>query len=80
MKLRLFLFAALVFLCVSCIQETKSYMYDDQISTLESIPGSCTTYAIQNGDKVLFGNNEDYENPLTYYWVVPSTEDGYGGI
>ncbi len=44
------------------------------------MPGSCTSFAVQMGDEVLFGNNEDYENPITYYWVIPSTDVGYGGI
>jgi len=44
------------------------------------MPGSCTTFAVQRGDQVLFANNEDYENPMTYTWVVPSSEDGYGGV
>lgn len=46
----------------------------------EAIPGSCTTFAAQMDDTVLFGNNEDYSNPITYLWVVPSSEEGYGGV
>jgi hypothetical protein len=45
-----------------------------------SIPGSCTTFVAQTNDKVLFGNNEDFNNPDTYLWVVPSSDDGYGGV
>jgi hypothetical protein len=45
-----------------------------------SIPGSCTTFVAQTNDKVLFGNNEDFNNPNTYLWVVPSSDDGYGGV
>ena len=43
-------------------------------------PGACTTFLAHLGDTSLFGNNEDYSNPHTLVWVVPSTEDSYGGI
>lgn len=44
------------------------------------IPGSCTIFTASYGEKVLFGNNEDYTNPKTYYWVSPSSEGNYGGV
>lgn len=44
------------------------------------IPGSCTIFTVSMGDVVLFGNNEDYINPKTYYWTVPSKEGQYGGV
>jgi len=35
-------------------------------------PVSCTIFTAAYGGTVLFGNNEDYINPNTYYWVAPS--------
>ena len=46
----------------------------------DSIPGSCTIFTASYGEKVLFGNNEDYTNPKTYYWVEPRSEGNYGGV
>jgi len=44
------------------------------------VPGSCTIFAASFGNTVLYGNNEDYNNPNTYYWVRPSGEGTYGGL
>jgi len=41
---------------------------------------SCTIFAASFGDTVLFGNNEDYTNPETYYWINPPDEENYGGL
>ena len=49
-------------------------------SVTESVPGSCTIFAASFGDTVLYGNNEDYNIPDTYYWVRPSEKDSYGGV
>jgi len=49
-----------------------------QTPAAPTMPVSCTTFAVQQGNQVLFGNNEDYENPVTLMWVVPSSEAGYG--
>jgi len=43
-------------------------------------PVSCTIITASQGDTVLFGNNEDWSNPETYYWVIPATDGRYGGI
>jgi len=43
-------------------------------------PHSCTIFTISMGERVFFGNNEDYTNPETYYWVVPPREGKYGGV
>ncbi|MBW2646543.1 MAG: hypothetical protein JRE23_10250, partial [Deltaproteobacteria bacterium] len=43
-------------------------------------PVSCTIFTASYGDTVLFGNNEDWINPNTYYWVVPSKDGGYGVV
>jgi len=44
------------------------------------VPESCTIFTSSYGDTVLFGNNEDWINPNTYYWVVPSSGGNYGAI
>lgn len=42
------------------------------------IPGSCTIFFISYDGIVFFGNNEDWKNPNTYYWIQPSTDSTYG--
>ncbi|MHC4566848.1 MAG: hypothetical protein ACYTE3_13970, partial [Planctomycetota bacterium] len=37
-----------------------------------AVLGSCTIFTVSQGEKVLFGNNEDYANSKTFYWVVPA--------
>jgi len=51
------------------------------LSTLSS-PGvlACTIFTASQEDIVLFGNNEDYSNPNTYIWVIPPTNETYGGV
>jgi len=44
------------------------------------IANACTIFTVSRGDVVLFGNNEDYTNPKTHYWVIPSKEGKYGGV
>ena len=44
----------------------------------EPVPGSCTIFSASFGDKVLFGNNEDYNNPNTFYWTEPADDENYG--
>ncbi len=46
----------------------------------ELVPGSCTIFAASVGNTALYGNNEDYNNPKTYYWVRPSGKNIYGGV
>ncbi len=41
---------------------------------------ACTIFTASHGDVILFGNNEDYTNPKTHYWVIPSDEGKYGGV
>ena len=43
-------------------------------------PESCTIFTASYGDTVLFGNNEDWINPNTYYWTVPSSGRDYGVV
>jgi penicillin V acylase-like amidase (Ntn superfamily) len=50
------------------------------ISINASVAEACTSLTATQDDIVLFGNNEDYSNPNTYYWVVPSQNGTYGGV
>jgi len=50
------------------------------VSQSDTISRSCTVFAAAYGDTVLFGNNEDYVNPNTYYWIIPSSDGNYGGV
>jgi len=47
---------------------------------VDPVPGSCTIFSASVGDKVLFGNNEDYYKPKTYLWTDPATDENYGCV
>jgi hypothetical protein len=49
-------------------------------SVTEPVPGSCTIFSASIGDKVLFGNNEDFYKPKTYLWTEPATDENYGCV
>jgi len=61
---------------------TSGVLFQTTVETVisDSIPGSCTIFTASYGQKVLFGNNEDYNNPKTYYWIEPHSEENYGGV
>lgn len=44
------------------------------------VPGSCTIFSAAIGDRVLFGNNEDYYKSKTFLWTEPATNEIYGCI
>ncbi|MFC1921719.1 hypothetical protein ACFLY4_00380 [Chloroflexota bacterium] len=35
------------------------------------ITSGCSVFTVSKGDQVLFGGNDDYINPDSYYWVDP---------
>ncbi len=47
---------------------------------LPYVPGSCTIFAIRRGEKVFFGNNEDWTDPKTIYWAEPPAQGQYGSV
>ncbi|NMH89008.1 carcinine hydrolase/isopenicillin-N N-acyltransferase family protein [Flavivirga algicola] len=49
-------------------------------TTDDPVPGSCTIFSASFGDKVFFGNNEDYYKPKTYLWTDPATTENYGCV
>ena len=50
------------------------------VSVSASATEACTILTATQDDRVFFGNNEDYSNPDTYYWVVPPGNGTYGGV
>jgi hypothetical protein len=42
-------------------------------------PG-CTTLYVSDGQTALAGNNEDFNNPLTYLWFIPASPGRYGRV
>ena len=56
------------------------YEHSDEAIFSDLAPESCTIFTASFGDKVLFGNNEDWINPNTYYWVVPPRSENYGVV
>jgi hypothetical protein len=57
-----------------------SYEHSDETISSDLTPESCTIFTASFGDTVLFGNNEDWINPNTYYWVVPPGIKDYGVV
>ncbi len=56
--------------------EARSCIWGDD----PCVPGSCTIFAIRRGERVFFGNNEDWSDPKTMYWVEPSAKGQYGSV
>jgi len=54
--------------------------HSDEVAISDAVPGSCTIFTASYGNTVLFGNNEDWNNPKAYYWVSPSSEGDYGVV
>lgn len=59
-----FTFIILIFLIIGTIRSTSA----------------CTIFTVSRGDKVFFGNNEDWTNPNTYIWFELPKEGKYGGV
>ncbi len=53
---------------------------ESTIAKTHFVPGTCTIFAASFGSTVLYGNNEDYRIPKTYYWAEPSGEKTFGGV
>jgi len=63
-----------------CAQVACGDGHSDEAIVSDYVPESCTIFTSSYGDTVLFGNNEDWINPNTYYWVVPSSGGDYGAV
>ena len=68
------------FLSVRSSQYSAIDKKDDVLQHVENFDGSCTAFAVTDGEHVMFGNNEDFKNPETYIWTVPSSKESFGGI
>jgi hypothetical protein len=44
------------------------------VTGVDHVPSSCTIFTATIGEKVYFGNNEDYLFDGTYIWLIPSQE------
>lgn len=62
------------------VQKACGYGHSDEAIVSDPAPESCTIFTASYGDTVLFGNNEDWINPNTYYWVVPPKGGHYGVV
>ena len=75
LRIRILLTAVLIaFISLTSIQFHSVATFRDPV------PGSCTIFSAAIGDRVLFGNNEDYYKPKTYLWTEPGTDSTYGCI
>ncbi|MHA1157025.1 MAG: hypothetical protein ACTSQK_13040, partial [Candidatus Heimdallarchaeota archaeon] len=63
-------FALINILCITYSSSISEPNGDDGIHVTES----CTIFTTTIGDKVYFGNNEDYKYDGTYIWLIPSQE------
>jgi hypothetical protein len=52
----------------------------DEITISESVPRTCTIFSAAYEDMVLFGNNEDFNNPETHFWTIPPQEGQFGVV
>jgi hypothetical protein len=67
------LFVIALFLIVT-IQKLNSKSYTNPVA------GSCTIFSASVGNKVFYGNNEDFNKSKTYLWTNSSTDENYGCI
>ncbi len=67
-------FLLLPLACAGCSRPSEDVWIEAEV------PGSCTIFAASFGNTVLYGNNEDSDDPNTYYWVRRSGEGTYGGV
>ncbi len=72
-----YLTSMVVFMAITCLVFFQKYA---RATVLDPIPGFCTIFTASYGDNILFGNNEDYINLATYYWVEPRSQGSYGGV
>jgi hypothetical protein len=62
---------------------SKLIVFDELVNrkaTIDPVPGSCTIFSASVGDRVLFGNIEDYNDPKTYYWTEPTSDENLGAV
>ena len=72
--------AGVLFVVGSPLQGSCTIQGDKWVKNLDAFNGSCTVLVVAHEDDVLFGNNEDFTNPVTYIWSVPPYNGSYGGV
>jgi len=89
---KIFIFIALIIFCTAIISaedilpaqqhtiDTTVSNFAARTSDVKSIPSGCTVITIAKAGNVLFGGNDDYINPDSYYWVEPGDSSNYGVI
>jgi hypothetical protein len=69
-------------LAASCRGSNRAGEQSQEIFERYSVPlspgQSCTVFYASDGELALGGNNEDYWDPFTYVWFLPSEEGEYG--
>ena len=60
--------------------QTQTVAFSNRNANNDPVPGSCTIFSASKGDQVLFGNNEDYNDPKTYFWTEPAGNENYGAV
>lgn len=70
----------IIMILSSCMSNQKENATSKKFEDSNLVPGSCTIFSLAVGDKVLYGNNEDYKDIPLYYWVRPSTNKTLGGV
>ncbi len=84
MKKTILIFTFVVILSIAAICQgsngarRQSQESLEQYSALLSPGQSCTVFYASDGELALGGNNEDYFDPFTYVWFLPSEEGEYG--
>ncbi|MHA1221575.1 MAG: hypothetical protein ACTSQB_07565, partial [Candidatus Heimdallarchaeota archaeon] len=63
-------FSLINILCITYSSSISESNGDSEIHITES----CTIFTTTIGEKVYFGNNEDYKYDGTYMWFIPSQE------
>jgi len=76
----LLLFLALGAMAWSPVQGDPGVVGPSKFRLAESPPSGCTVFTVASDGCVLFGGNDDYINPDSYYWVDPGRAGQYGVI
>ncbi|MBN2416013.1 hypothetical protein JXO52_09235 [bacterium] len=71
-------FCVALFIVLELSASVNGYSVESRETGNPYTPGSCTIFAVSQGELVYFGNNEDWYDPQTWYWIMPSSDSTYG--
>ena len=71
MKFNRIILFILIFSCLFTNISSTNGVYNHSPNP---VPQSCTIFTATVGDKVFFGNSEDYDMEGVYIWLIPSQE------